>query len=182
MNHLGVIVQKYISKRDTVLDIGCGIMQSTMDTIKTQTPHKDLKCRAVLGVDAFIPYLESLKNRPNVMVMKANIISDNFWDQFLPDSFDIVMALDILEHLEKSNAFELISQCERVARKCVLLYTPIKFYDNKVNTDGVKEYGINEPNPLQEHRCLIERSYFDNNGYKTKIIMDEGVLAVKNYG
>lgn len=181
MNHLGVLIQKQVSKHDTVLDVGCGIMQATMDTIKTQEPNKDLKCKSVLGIDAFAPYLEHIKNRPGIMVMLSSVTDDSFWKQFLPASFDVVLATDIIEHLEKEQAIELIKQCERVARKCVILYTPIKFYSNEDNTHGVKEYGIDLPNPLQQHKCLITEEYMKSKGYETSNIKDEGILGVKRY-
>ena len=181
MNHLGVIIQKQISKRDIVLDVGCGIMQATMDTIKTQTPNKDLKCRAVLGIDAFVPYLERIKDRPGIMVIAASVTDPDFWKQFLPNSFDVVLATDIIEHLNQNEATELIKQCERIARKCVILYTPVRFYDNSENTEGVKEYGIDSPNPLQRHKCLISEDYIKSQGYETSNILDEGILGIKRY-
>jgi hypothetical protein len=43
---------------------------------------------------------------------------------FSPKSFDCVLALDLIEHLEKEEGFQLISMMEKIATKRVIIFTP----------------------------------------------------------
>ena len=51
MNWLGHLVQKEVSIFDTVLDLGCGIMQAT----------GGLQARSILGADLVDAYLDQIK-------------------------------------------------------------------------------------------------------------------------
>ena len=47
MNWLGHVVQKYITIDDSVLDLGCGIMQATtnvLETTKRKNPYQEHRC------------------------------------------------------------------------------------------------------------------------------------------
>ncbi len=61
---------------------------------------------------------------------------------FPPNSFDAVLCLDLIEHLEKKEGRELIDKMEKWARKKVIIYTPNGF----VLHEDLKR------NPLQEHK------------------------------
>jgi hypothetical protein len=43
---------------------------------------------------------------------------------FSPKSFDCVLGLDLIEHLEKEEGFRLISMMEKIAKKRVIIFTP----------------------------------------------------------
>ena len=42
MNWLGKLIQKHVNSNDTVLDLGCGIMQATTDSITKSNRKKKL--------------------------------------------------------------------------------------------------------------------------------------------
>jgi SAM-dependent methyltransferase len=63
--------------------------------------------------------------------------------------FDVVLILDVIEHLEKDRAAELLRQC--LARsKAVIVSTPISFYPQHAICD----------NPYEMHRCHWTRADF----------------------
>jgi hypothetical protein len=62
-------------------------------------------------------------------------------DEFSPLSFDAVIALDVIEHLEKHEGFRLIRAMELIARKAVVIFTP----------NGLLPQGEHECNKYQAH-------------------------------
>lgn len=151
MNWLGRVIQTHISKRDEVLDLGCGKGEVT----------NGLKCKKLVGVDIFREWMDEYEGE--------KICDDVRKVKFRENSFDVVLALDILEHLEKEEAIELIKKAERWARKKVILYTPKQFHLQ--DTLG---------NPYNQHKCLIPLKVLEDLGYNAKkIIPDFNVLAIK---
>lgn len=58
-------------------------------------------------------------------------------------TFDVVVALDVVEHFEKLDACAVIHEMERVSRDAVVLVTP----------SGFVRQPPTETEPWQEHRC-----------------------------
>lgn len=168
MNWLGKKVSKYIEKNDLVLDLGCGIMQATTGIYdKGKFP----KCKTILGVELIPRYLDRVKyHYPtiNTEVQNTHI--------FLPNSYDVVICLDVLEHLKISDAENLLDEMKRIARKYVIIYTPKEFEKNDENTGNAWDMGEND---LQEHQCLMDVLTLDRHGFKTEIMKESGnVLGV----
>ena len=148
MNDVGRFVQGFIGSEDLVLDIGCGIMQAS----------DDLNCKAILGVDIWKPYLERL----SLLCPTVTIRCDEL-NRFVDKSYDVVICLDLLEHLSHEEAINVLKEMKRICRKHVIVYTPQTFDSNK---EAVKDsWGMGE-NPHQEHRCVISRQDLRENGYK----------------
>jgi ubiquinone/menaquinone biosynthesis C-methylase UbiE len=154
MNWFGELIQKEITKNDTVLDLGCGIMQATTDVIeyrKTRNPFKDLrviKCKSLLGCDMWRSYLDVAKKHFPVIQISMNEL-----DRFVDESFDVVMCLDVLEHLELQEAINAIEHMKRIARKKVIIYTPSSFKTNEEHVENVWDLGENR---FQKHKCFLE--------------------------
>ena len=147
-NWLTPLVQKHIEKKDSVLDLGCGIMSVTYD----------IQCRSILGVDAWYPYVNLNKNRHHVLCMELN---QDTMEYFLNDSFNVVIALDFVEHLNtKEDGFHMIKHMERIARKKVIVFTPIGFEpmdDGELWAKGNPKY--------QSHKCGFTEDEFKMMGY-----------------
>ena len=108
MNWLGDLINHEINKRDSILDLGCGIMQAT-DGLRNY----------ILGVDIWDKYLNHIKDRfPTVKLSMEET------DRFMDKSYDVVFCLDVLEHLEYDLALKIIDECKRIARNKVIIYTP----------------------------------------------------------
>lgn len=99
----------------TILDVGCG----TGSPIKTFS--KDFYS---VGVDLFKPALLESKKRSihdDYILLDINNLC------FRSNFFDAVLALDVIEHLEKSKGVRLIKTIERIAKKKVIIITPNGF-------------------------------------------------------
>ena len=102
----------YYTKKGNILDIGCGDKE-----LIAQITNKD-----VLTVDVFEPF------KPDVL-----------WDlnntplPFEDNSYDTVLALDLIEHLAKDKGEALLIDLKRIARKRIILLTPLWWDDNNHN-------------------------------------------------
>lgn len=163
MNWVGTLVQRHVSQNDTVLDLGCGIMQATLDVV-SEYPSTRLQCESIVGVDIYHKYLEFLKHKKNISVLRANVsVTLPFQDK----SFDVVLLLDVVEHLSYDAALNLMGEAERVAKKKVIVLTPRNFRPNEGATKDVYPYtGLGE-NPYQQHNCLITPECLREQGFKT---------------
>jgi hypothetical protein len=96
----------------SVLDVVCGL------SLKSQYVPADVR----VGVDVYRPYLQAVEaDCPHVLV---NAHVAELARLFLPKSFDLVMALDIVEHMEKDAALAMLRDCEQIARVAVIVETP----------------------------------------------------------
>ncbi len=92
-------------------------------------------------------------------------------------SFDLVLCLDIIEHLERDEGFNLIKDAEAIATKVVVFYTPLKWDKNIVDKSSWA-YG----NPYNLHKSLWGKEDFV--GYECYEVFPDmenpvGFLAVK---
>jgi hypothetical protein len=71
------------------------------------------------------------------------------------EAFDVVVALDVIEHFTKPDALRVIAELERIASKQVVLVTPRGF---------LPQAGTVEE-PWQEHRCGFEVHELEQLGY-----------------
>ena len=137
-------LQQYVDPEDEVLDLGCGTMDIT----------GKLKCKVIFGVDAYQPYIDDLKAKGHIHVYCGRI--EKYMPDFKKNSFDVVMAIDSIEHMVKPAALKVIGQMERVARKRVIIFTTIGFVkqEREENTE------------FQRHRCGFTPIEFEDLGYE----------------
>ena len=157
MNWVTEILQKDIDHNDSVIDVGCGIFMTT----------DGLKCKSLLGVDAWSPYLNLKKNEFQTINFDISII--NNFKIFLDDSYDIITCIDVIEHLEKESAFLVIKEFQRIARKKVIIFTPHGFVEQNDGLPG--SWGENNP-IFQKHRSGWSTLNFDNLKFKTTVYPD----------
>ena len=132
----------------TILDIGCGAGQ----------PAKFLKSRrtlSIVGVDIWLPALRQAQQTGS---HDASVLADIRHLPFRSKSFDVVLALEVIEHLEKEASSEIIRRMEGIARKQVILTTPV----------GEQEQGTCKGNPHQEHKCFWNPIEIRKQGYKVR--------------
>lgn len=111
-------VQREIEGCQTVLDVGCGY-DSPIGKIK--------KTFTATGIDAFKQCItESKKKKIHNAYVHGDI--KDLLKYFSKKSFDAVIALDVVEHLEKKEAQKLIADMEKIAKKKVIIMTPNGFY------------------------------------------------------
>lgn len=76
--------------------------------------------------------------------------------EILPDlesKYDLVMAIDILEHLEKNDGYRFIQLLKNVSSKCVLISTPKEFIEQHIDA-----------NPYENHRSHWSEDELKNSG------------------
>ena len=154
-----ILKEKGFDDNWDVLSLGCGIGQGELG----------LKNEQLTGVDIW-DYSSSFPYE----FIKYDI--RKIRELFLPGSFDLVIGLDIIEHLTREQGLKLIRDSETIARKAVVFYTPIKWGDNKQDP-SCWAYG----NPYNEHRSLWQPEDFKD--YETRnpfpAETSEGFLAIR---
>jgi len=132
----------------TILDAGCG----RGDAMAFLNKHGKFEA---VGIDIFKPYLKEAKNKGRFWDL---ILGDLRYLPFKDKSFDAVICMEVLEHLEKADGYKLLDQLERVARRQVLLTTPI----------GRHESHPFDENPYQEHKYIWKVEELRKLGYKVR--------------
>jgi len=130
----------------TVLDVGCG----------RGRPMAFLNRRHrffAVGIDIFRPYLLEAEA---LAAYDALVQGDVRCLPFRPCSFDIVLLIEILEHLETAEGLAVIKVMEQIARRQVLISTPV----------GQHEQHEYDRNPSQEHRHIWEPRELRALGYR----------------
>jgi len=164
MNWVGDLVQKYVEPEDTVLDIGCGIMQAILDTCPTY-PSTRLRCRYLVGADIYEPYLEFLKKR-GIEVLHLDL---RYALPFHPKSFDVILLLDVLEHLSIEKADKLVLEATRIAKRKVIVLTPVDFQPNLNGVSDTFPYQGFGENIYQLHLSLVTRDWLEERGFKVVV-------------
>ncbi len=131
----------------TVLDLGCG-SNSNLHFFCNEIKYS-------VGVD--LCQIDLDKSKKNKIHNKYYLDDAmNISSYFKNKSFDCVMAIGLLEHLEKKEAEKLIIKMENIARKIVIIGTPNGFVPQE-------EYGNN---PYQVHLSGFTLNDFTIRGYK----------------
>ena len=122
-------LERALSGCNSLLDLGCGYF----------SPIDRFNIPFSVGVELFEPYLQETRRKA---IHSQYIKADLRRIEFKPKSFDAVIAVEVLEHLTKPEAVELISKMEQWAKKKVVITTP----------NGYLWQDDYDDNPLQEHR------------------------------
>ena len=191
MDWLGKIIQKHVNSQDTVLDLGCGIMKSTTDILEVidrdkysnlawkkrkiihflQNSPKIIQCKSLLGCDIWPKYLDISKQYFSVVKLGMGEL-----DRFVDNSFDVVLCIDVLEHLSLDDAISAIEHMKRIARKTVMIYTPSKFETNEEHVENVWNLGKNQ---FQRHQCFLNPDKLKELGFMISFPEpDKNTLAI----
>jgi ubiquinone/menaquinone biosynthesis C-methylase UbiE len=86
----------------------------------------------------------------------------------LPDrAYELVLAIDILEHFEKADGWKLLAELARVSSRAALVSTPRDFHAQRV-----------EANPLEDHRSHWTAADLLSAGYARVLENGESLIAV----
>ncbi len=156
-------IARRVQPADIVLDVGPGIR-----------PQKHVFPLVHICVEPFAPYIERI--REGVGDDPRFVFLNCTWQEglkTLPDkSVDSVFALDVIEHLEKDEGLELLRQARRVARRQVMIFTPLGYMPQDYDeTDKKDRWGM-QGGFWQTHRSGWEPEDFDD---------DWGFVACRRY-
>lgn len=132
---------------ETLLDVGSG------KGLPVQMLNTHIKFKKTVGVDLFKPYIKEAKNNK---IHDEYIVDDVRRIKFPDQSFDVVICLQVLEHMSKKDALKLLEKMERFAKKQVIVATPI----------GEMYHPAEDNNPLQLHKSAFNPLDFESRGYK----------------
>lgn len=136
-------LKRELTSCDSVLDLGCGYA----------SPIKHCEVKHKVGVDiSKTDLLESMSKR----IHDRYFLEDIRNIRFKKKSFDVVILIDVIEHLEKEEAIQLLSEAEKWSRKKVIVSTP----------NGFLPQAAEIINPFQLHRSGWNIDELEKRGYK----------------
>ena len=138
-----------VGNASSVLDVGCGA-NSPIGRFGRRIPYS-------VGVDAFRPAIEASR-RTGLHSEYRELDIRHIEAAFEPDSFDVVVAFDVLEHLDPEDGLELLASMEKIARYRVIVLTP----------NGFLRQDVSDRNDLQEHRSGWSAEYLRKCGYDVR--------------
>ena len=143
---LNTVLRKLDREARTVLDVGCG----------KGVPARAIKQRTgarIVGCDIFIPYLQECGRKG---YHDALLVCDVRALPFVEKSVDVVVCLEVIEHLGRQDALELLQDLQAIARRQIILSVPRGAYEQH-------EY---DGNRHQEHKSVWSPTDFRQLGYK----------------
>lgn len=118
----------------SILDVGCGRGEPMKFINRSKKFY-------MVSLDIFKPYLiEAKRNGTH----SDYILCDVRMMPVREKTFDVVLCVEVLEHLRREDGVKLIKSMEKVARKQVILTTPVNKYVQHAYDD----------NPWQEHKYV----------------------------
>jgi SAM-dependent methyltransferase len=129
----------------SVLDVGCG-EDARLIRLVPGIPRS-------VGVDARVP-IDDRSGGPHSEYRQLDIRS--LADHFPTGSFDCVVALDVIEHLDREDGLRLLASMESIAQRKVIVFTPNGFLPQPPAPD----------NPHQEHVSGWSVEDFEGRGYE----------------
>ena len=126
----------------TVLDIGCGASPNM----------RQLGVPRVIGIEGYAPSVELARQRKtHDEIIQGDVRNLNQY--FRPKQFDACVAIDVIEHLPKSDGLQLIKDMERIADKKVVFFTPSGFVPQRhtANDDLQEHLSGWEPDEMRQY-------------------------------
>jgi len=135
----------------SVLDVGCGKGTAGALIRNYRSPER------IVGLDAFMPYLDHCGQFGYYDELHHQDLEWKPHLKFNDGEFDLVLCLEVVEHLDKDGALYLLDELKRVGRHIVVT-TPSRF----------KHQDDLDDNPWQRHRCVITKRDFEAEGFKVR--------------
>jgi hypothetical protein len=146
-------VTNHLEPVESVLDIGCGIL-----------PQKYIRPMVHICCEPFTQYVEVLKEKTKTEFDRNYLILNASWSdalKFFPaKSVDSVFLMDVIEHIEKEEAVRLLKATEDLARRQVVVFTPLGFFPQR-HPDGKDAWGLDGAD-WQEHKSGWQPEDFDD--------------------
>lgn len=145
-----MIIKKNLGGCSSVLDLGCGYI----------SPLANSNIKNTIGVDMSFPALmESKRHR----ALTDHVMGDILEINFKPKSVDAVIAVNLLEYLNKEDGNQLILRMEHWAKKKVLIISRKAF------------------SAMDEPASDWQANDFRNHGYSVKGLSEERDMIVFRY-
>ncbi|QEZ67481.1 class I SAM-dependent methyltransferase [Paraclostridium bifermentans] len=112
-----------------LLDIGCGIK-----------PFTNIECTIHICCEPYKEYIEVLNEKYKDLLV-LNMSWQDVVKNFPCNSVDTILIIDVIEHLEKEEALDLLSKTLDIASEQVVIFTPLGFFEQD-HPDGIDAWGL----------------------------------------
>lgn len=119
LHYISMILKRLGKDDQRILDLGCGLGYP-METINKY------KSFVTVGVDLSSARIKECKRRN---VHDDYVLCDARFLPFRTKIFDTVLCLEVIEHLHKDDALNLIREMEKLSSLKVIIKTPVGFLD-----------------------------------------------------
>ncbi len=117
------------------------------------------------GVEGCAGYMTPVHAYAYNSMTNANVL--DVLPKIASGSYDLVMAVDILEHLTTEDGLVFLGHCARIAKRAALVSTPKDFHAQEV-----------EANPYENHRSLWTAEQLAASGFTHVLPNEESWIAV----
>lgn len=137
------IARRFMPPCDVLLDIGPGIR-----------PFDMLQAKLHICAEPYKEYIDHYQKKVLEGVATPKLYINMDWkkvtETFPEQSVDTVVLMDVIEHLEKEDGMDLLKKTERIARKSIIIFTPLGFMP-QCHPDGIDAWGLGGAT-YQEHK------------------------------
>lgn len=111
------LIKKNTPKNEvkTILELGCG--QGAFGDMVNEDNNFE-----ITGIDIFDPYIKICQKKGKYKEVVKGDLTKKL--NFKAKSFDAVVCLQTIEHMDKKNGLSLLREMERIAKKLVIISTP----------------------------------------------------------
>ena len=131
-----------IKETEIVLDVGCGIV-----------PINYFRPKLHIMVEPWKEYTDILSCRhgddKSVLIIKLGALEA--LSALQTRSIDSIFLIDVIEHLDKDVGLKVIEEIERVARQQAVIFTPLGFMPQHVESEEKDAWGLSG-GEMQEHK------------------------------
>ena len=131
-----------IKETEIVLDVGCGIV-----------PINYFRPKLHIMVEPWKEYTDILScrhgNDKSVLIIKLGALEA--LSVLQTRSIDSIFLIDVIEHLDKDIGLKVIKEIERVARQQAVIFTPLGFMPQHVESEEKDAWGLSG-GEMQEHK------------------------------
>lgn len=162
------LINKHFVNRKKVLDIGCGV--GTIDFYLSKKGHE------ILGIDISKKAIETA--RENAMLLKVDkrlrFISGNFLATKINETFDAIIILEVLEHIDDNEAMKVVN---RLSSKHTIVIASSPAKKAPLYRLGLLKKFDREVGHLRRYSEREYRRLFEGNGFVIiDLIKTEGIL------
>jgi hypothetical protein len=144
-NDLMATAMRAMQPVEVVMDIGCGIV-----------PQSFVKPQVHICCEPYTEYVVHLQKKISGMDERdrSYVVLNMGWGEavrYFPEkSVDTIFLVDVIEHLEKEEGHALLALTEKIARRQLVIFTPLGFMPQH-HADGKDGWGLSGAD-WQEHK------------------------------
>lgn len=176
MSKYSIVFEHIPSDCTSLLDVGCG--RGWLGSLLKARTLSFLEPPYLAGVDGFKPYIEYCEMHSAYDDLIHRDLADVPYP-FHDKEFDVVTAIDSLEHLTYDNGTRMLDELERLAIRRIVITsdnTGVRYEDRK-DYDPKQDGALQDKNPYQHHLSHWTPKMLKAMGYR--VIGYEGVRHLK---